>query len=289
MKHEGTVWWFSGTGNSLVVARELARLLDARCEPMTRFLDGSVAPRRGEDCILVFPSYFGAIPAIVARFAAAASESGPASATAIATYGGGAGEAYDQLGGIFGAKGIALRSRYGLHLPQNSFSKPWEDDRALFARVLRERLPKLAREIEAGEPTDDRDQAALGRLMAPLRPWLRSLYRKALLKSAGIEDDPALSNRDLLGPSDRSYRALEACTGCGLCARLCPVANIEMSEGRPRWTGHCEGCLSCYNHCPARAIAGGLSARAYFYRNPLIGPSALEVQRSRREGAPKEA
>jgi ferredoxin len=279
MKDVRTVWWFSGTGNSLVVARELARLLDSRCEPMTRLLDGGVAPRRGEDCVLVFPSYFGAIPAIVARFAAAAAEAGPASATAIATYGGGAGESFDQLEEIFGSRGVALRSRYGLHLPQNSFSKPWENSRALFDRALHFRLPRIAREIDAGAPADVRDQAALGRLMSPLRPGLRSLYRKVLLKSAGMEDDPALSNRDLIGPSDRSYRALGACTGCGLCERLCPVANIEMRDGRPGWLGRCEGCLSCYHHCPGRAISGGLAAKGYYYRNPLIEPSEMEAQR----------
>jgi hypothetical protein len=95
MKTERTVWWFSGTGNSLLVARELASLLGARLEPMTRLLDGRAATRRGEECVLVFPSYFGAVPAIVARFAAAVATSEPASATAIATYGGGGGEAYD--------------------------------------------------------------------------------------------------------------------------------------------------------------------------------------------------
>jgi Pyruvate/2-oxoacid:ferredoxin oxidoreductase delta subunit len=279
MNSARTVWWFSGTGNSFVAARELARLLDSRLEPMTRLLNGKAAPRSGEDCVLVFPSYFGAIPAIVARFAVAVAGNSPVSVTAIATYGGGAGESYDQLDEILGAGGIALRARYGLHLPQNCFSKPWENNRALLDRALRLRLPRIAREIEAGTPADDRDLAPMSRVLSRFRPKLRVLYRKVLLKSAGMEDDPELSTRDLFGPSDRSFRAIDACTGCGLCERLCPVADIEMRDGKPRWLGRCEGCLSCYHHCPARAISGGIAAKGYRYRNPLIDPSELEAQR----------
>lgn len=283
-----TVWWFSGTGNSLLVARELASRLGSRLEPMTKCLDGSAAPRRGEDCILVFPVYFGAIPAIVARFASAVAETGPASVTAVATYGGGAGESCDQLDEILGARGLSLRARYGLHVPQNSFSKPWERNEALLARTSR-RLERIAREIQVGTPAEDYDLAFLRWALAGLRPRLRALYRATLLKSAGMNDDPSLSNRDLLGPSDRSYRATESCVGCGLCERLCPVGNIEMEAGKPQWLGRCEVCLSCYHHCPMRAITGGIAAPGYFYRNPLIDPAELEVQRPLRKSMASEA
>lgn len=58
--------------------------------------------------------------------------------------------------------------------------------------------------------------------------------------------------------SDHAFRAAETCTGCGLCARVCPVGNIELSaEGTPQWGGHCTMCLACYHHCPAHAIALG--------------------------------
>jgi formate hydrogenlyase subunit 6/NADH:ubiquinone oxidoreductase subunit I len=277
MDAERTVWWFSGTGNCLCIARELAKSLQARLEPMTKRLDGSATSSPGGEHILVFPVYFGSIPAIVARFAAAITDDAPSSVTAIATYGGGAGESNEQIEEILARRGLHLRSRYGMHLPQNAFSKPWERSEALFARALG-RIPRIAEQIEAGTPVEEYDLAFLRKMLAGSRLKLQALYRKTLLESAGMHDDPALTNRDLLGPSDRSYRAGPACTGCGLCERLCPVGNIEIRAGKPEWLGRCEACLSCYHHCPSRAISGGLAARGYFYRNPLIDPEELESQ-----------
>ena len=53
--------------------------------------------------------------------------------------------------------------------------------------------------------------------------------------------------------SDR-LKISNACTGCGLCARLCPADNLTLKNGKAAAGKHCTMCYRCISSCPARAI-----------------------------------
>lgn len=53
----------------------------------------------------------------------------------------------------------------------------------------------------------------------------------------------------------KHFKTSEACTGCGLCQKHCPVSAIQIVAQRPKWTKNaCLLCLRCLHHCPTSAL-----------------------------------
>lgn len=46
----------------------------------------------------------------------------------------------------------------------------------------------------------------------------------------------------------------KSCTGCGLCAKVCPMSNITMIQGKPVPQAHCTMCYRCISQCPQKAM-----------------------------------
>jgi ferredoxin len=57
--------------------------------------------------------------------------------------------------------------------------------------------------------------------------------------------------------SPKPFHFTDACIGCGLCARVCPLKNISMQQNHPHWGKDCTLCLGCYHACPTHAVAYG--------------------------------
>jgi MinD superfamily P-loop ATPase len=39
-----------------------------------------------------------------------------------------------------------------------------------------------------------------------------------------------------------------------MCQSVCPVNNVKICNGRPKWLHKCELCMACINYCPQKTI-----------------------------------
>ncbi len=245
------IYWFSGTGNSLAVAKELAKARgDAELVPMARVLKKMPPPaaRIG----LVFPVYGWGPPALVARFVEKLNASPNSYIFSVITYAGNPGGTLTTLQRLLQKRGLNLAAGWGVKMPEN--------------------YPPLG-----GAPAPEKQQtinAEAAKKNAQIAMELQRLPRGEIERSSlvwrmlGKVIYPLFQKH--VRHADRSFRADEKCNGCSLCAKICPVNNIAMIDGHPSWMGHCEQCYACFHWCPQKAVQFGRSSKQHRYHHPDV-------------------
>ncbi len=254
------VYWFSGTGNSLAVARRLAAALGkAPIKPLAETASGEErAPIVG----VVFPVRAFGLPPLVARFLARVSLPADAYVFTVATAGAVPGSVHREAAAILKGRGLDLAAGWTIRMPLNFSPVPIPCCRRRQDRLLEkasQRAALIGREVLEGRRGVCEDSPALV-------AWpLRALHRAAVR---------------FLPASDRFFRVRRECSSCGLCARVCPTGNITFGpEGRPRWNGRCEACFACLQWCPVGAIvSGGPLPNRQRYRHPWVRAVDLTEQ-----------
>ncbi|MBD3244083.1 MAG: hypothetical protein GF331_26055 [Chitinivibrionales bacterium] len=128
------ILYFSGTGNSLVVARDIARRSGGEPVPIGTLADRERITVTADVVGIVYPVYFTTLPVIVQELAAKLENISDTYLFAVATYGGSAGISFKQLDRLLAARGGTLAACYGVHMTQNAFRKPWENAAKLTVR-----------------------------------------------------------------------------------------------------------------------------------------------------------
>lgn len=254
------IYYFSGTGNSLKTALTVQKALgDCSVVPMATLLKTSdntnlqglseahleevpatelsdASPALHESVGFVFPCYAGGVPPLVRACIATLdpTKQGAHYMYGIVTYGAMLGASLAQLQDHLANQGLKLDYAAGL----KSFAN----------NVLLYDMSSKVAEKTAQTKSD-------------LQPIITDILQQ---RSGTIKQASSLARvfnrafgQDAVG-KDHNYTVLQtACISCGQCAKVCPVHNIVMEEGRPVWQGHCEHCLACIQWCPKKAINYG--------------------------------
>lgn len=247
-----TIYYFSGTGNSLYIAKKIADAA-APCKliPIPKALkEADLLKTHDERIGIVLPLYYGGLPNIAAKFLQNAEFSSAKYIFLIVTAGHTIGSAISEANSCLKSKGKELSYGKYLAMPDNYIPMfNIHPDKA--KRILEKTEKNIALIIEdilklTKKPGDTM-------LIGPI---IKAWHRRWL---AGCHNE------------DTKFTVDDSCTSCRICEKVCPAENITFDGNFPKWNHHCEQCLACIQFCPQKAIQfGNKTKNKYRYHHPSI-------------------
>ncbi|MFA6472728.1 MAG: EFR1 family ferrodoxin [Candidatus Latescibacterota bacterium] len=252
------IYFYSGTGNSLWAARRLAEELgDSAVHPIAKTGKG-LTDISGTVIGLVFPVHIWGVPRRVLQFIDLLPVDPSKYYFAVAVNGGQVAATLVQLKKAMAKRGITLSAGYDLVTPSNYI--PW-----------------------GGPGPEEKWKAKISRADEKIK---RITVEVSQRKVSAVEKGPLWQNILFSGlykmsfshvaEMDKSFHTDEKCNSCGVCEKICPAENIDMTGGRPVWKHRCEQCLACIQWCPREAIQYGKKTHLYKrYHHPDVTLSQM--------------
>jgi ferredoxin/flavodoxin len=240
------LYYYSATGNSLVVARKIAEGIgDARILPISAHRAAPFKPE-AERVGILFPIYAWGPPRTVEEFVANIDPAGLRYFFAIACCGGTAAGTLPGIQRVLRAKGGDLHAGFVVRSP-SYFDVAEGGGQAKMIKTVRdlsgplpgtdaERLPEIIEVVKAGKKSKPESGAFFGKVLGNFFHGMASAQFPKM---------------------DSSYVTAPSCDGCGICAKVCPRGNVGLESGRPAWKHDCDSCGACLTWCPKRAISQG--------------------------------
>jgi flavodoxin/Pyruvate/2-oxoacid:ferredoxin oxidoreductase delta subunit len=244
------IFYFSGTGNSLYVAKYMQSFLsNVKLTPILHMLKDETIRITTDVVGFIFPMYLATMPKPVIQFFKKIDTISSKYIFCIETRGGTISDSAFILTNILKAKRATINAFYHINVHMNSgvlgekYKKPSNEEMQLITDKMHNILLSVKQNIinrtnHLNTDTDFFIKIPLWKkiFIVPFRFFFRPLIFKAWEAISYYSDDK--------------------CTGCKTCEKICLSQRIIFKVDKPEWQKYirCFCCLACINYCPNKSI-----------------------------------
>lgn len=256
-KKKRMVFYFTGTGNCLHVARQFTET------PLSipQVMKQDNLEFEADEIGIVYPIYGHLAPQMVQEFIRKATLKAPY-LFAILTYGNRKCSATEMWNNLAIENGVHFNYITTLKMVDNF-------------------LPSFdMNEQMKIDKQEDRQIAEIKQDISSLRNWVQPVTEEERQQHAEFMQRAGHT----LSPSAEKLLVIkDTCIGCGICVKVCPRQNYALTGNGVQCEGACEYCLACVQNCPQKAITlrNGEKNPDARYRHPDI--SLNDIIRANRQ------
>ena len=231
------VLYFTGTGNSKYIAEKIAKALGMDIVSINKKVKTNDFSQINSKDELIFsvPTYGWRIPRIVSDWIEKVKFSGCKKAYFVMNCGGEIGNAEKYLKKLCENVGFEYMGVKEIVMPENYIALFDAPDENEAKQIIEKAQPGINAAIQT---IKDGSKFRVHKAKSSI---VNDVFFKFTVKA-------------------KKFYTTESCTGCGACVALCPLNNIELESGKPKWGNNCTHCMACICRCPNKAIEYGKSS-----------------------------
>lgn len=232
--------YFSGTGNSRYALETFLRMYDAEAKAFSIEDDSAVEEiKRNTEIVFCYPVQYSTVPKILRDFVINnQSLWRDKKIFIIATMGLFSGDGSGNLGRLLKKYGAEIIGGLHLKMPdsigdEKALKRPLETNIQL-VKDAEVKIERAVKDIKEGHAP----QEGIG----------------FFYQMAGLFGQRLYFGHETKNYTNKLKIDSQKCIGCGKCVKLCPMKNIELTDGSAVSGNQCTMCYRCVNHCPKQAI-----------------------------------
>lgn len=254
-KKKRVVLFFTGTGNCLYVARQLAGK-DGEILSIPQLMKRSQFDIEADEIGLVYPIYGHMPPNIVREFIKKARLKAQYK-FAVLTYGNRKCSAVEIWDSVSKKAGTPFDYIGTIVMVDNWLPNFDMNEQMKMDKHIPENLAKIKKDLSERrrwhEPVSEEER----------------LQHQEFIKRSGLNGDAGF-----LMKSEESFVVTDACIECGICTYVCPHGNYDLTSNGVKMEGDCEFCFACIQNCPQKAIQFAKSEDGSFPDGTEKNPNA---------------